>query len=169
MNRSGKKITKYNIEFDSLLELDLYEEFLSRGIQLQRGEPISVLEGFKTPVRCYTNDNKKFELKPDSPNIRKIEYTPDFILPVNKKTTNPKTGAEYDHYNVYIELKGFANETFRYRWKLFKKYIDTYEPTAKIFLLKRRHNGRVKAKDNKERLEETKQIVNNILDIIYGN
>lgn len=43
-----------------------------------------------------------------------------------------------------------------------------YEPTAKIFLIKRRHNGRVKPKDNTARIEETKQIVDNVLKIIYG-
>lgn len=169
MNRSGHKITKYNIEFDSLLELDIYEEFLSRDIELKRGEPIEVFNTFKTPIFCYSNDNKKFEFKREKQSIRGVTYTPDFVLRVTEKTINHKTGAERtDGYNVYIEAKGFANETFRYRWKLFKHYIDMYEPTARIFLIKRRHNGRVKEKDNTARIEETKQIVNNIIKIIYG-
>ena len=71
-------------------------------------------------------------------------------------------------FNVYIEVKGFANETFRYRWKLFKQWIVEHDPTARIFLIKRRHNGRVKEKDNTARIEETRQIVDNILKIIYG-
>lgn len=169
MNRSGHKITKYNIEFDSLLELDIYEEFLSRDIELKRGEPIEVFDAFKTPIFCYSNDNKKFEFKREKQSIKGVTYTPDFILRVTEKTINPKTKTERtDGYNVYIEAKGFANETFRYRWKLFKHYIDMYEPTAKIFLIKRRHNGRVKPKDNATRIEETKQIVDNIIKIIYG-
>lgn len=169
MNRSGHKITKYNIEFDSLLELDIYEEFLSRGIKLKRGEPIEVFDAFKTPIFCYSNDNKKFEFKREKQSIRGVTYTPDFVLRITEKTINPKTGAERtDGYNVYIETKGFANETFRYRWKLFKHYIDMYEPTAKIFLIKRRHNGRVKEKDNEARVGETREIVNNIIKIIYG-
>ena len=169
MNRSGHKITKYNIEFDSLLELDIYEEFLRRNIELKRGESIEVFDAFKTPIFCYSNDNKKFEFKREKQSIKGVVYTPDFILRVTEKTINPKTGTERtDGYNVYIEAKGFANETFRYRWKLFKHYIDMYEPTAKIFLIKRRHNGRVKPKDNALRLEETKQIVDNIIKIIYG-
>lgn len=167
MNRSGTKIEKYGIQFDSLLELDIYEEFLSRNIELKRGTPIKVFDSFTAPVFCYSNDNKKFELKKESPSIRCIEYTPDFILPVSWKMKE-KTGKDVlkGKYNAYIELKGFANETFRYRWKLFKQYITQNEPTARIFLIKRRHNGRVKLKDNTARIEETKQIVDNILEVL---
>ena len=167
MNRSGTKITKYGIEFDSLLELDLYEEFLRRNIKLERGEPIKILNSFSSPIFCYSNDNKKFELKKESSSIRCIEYTPDFTLKVHYtvKEKNGKSPLEGD-FNVYIETKGFANETFRYRWKLFKQWIVQNDPTARIFLIKRRHNGRVKEKDNLARIKETKQIVNNILDTI---
>ena len=153
MNRSGTKIEKYNIQFDSLLELDVYEEFLNRGIELKRGESIKVFEPFNASIICYSNDNKKFEFKQESSSIRGIEYTPDFIL----------------NNNIYIELKGFANETFRYRWKLFKQYITENKPDSKIFLVRRRHNGRVKPKDNEARIIETKQIVDNILTIIEQN
>lgn len=149
MNRSGIKISRYGIQFDSLLELDIYEEFLSRGIQLKRGEPIKVFEPFNTSIICYSNDNKKFVFKQESSSIRGIEYTPDFIL----------------NNNIYIELKGFANETFRYRWKLFKQYITENKPDSKIFLVKRRHNGRIKQKDNEARIIETKQIVDNIIKL----
>lgn len=167
MNRSGHKITKYNIEFDSLLELDIYEEFLGRGIELKRGEPIKVLDSFSNPIFCYSNDNKKFELKKESNITRCVEYTPDFTLKVHfiAKEKNGGKSLEGD-FNVYIEAKGFANETFRYRWKLFKQWIVENDPTARIFLIKRRHNGRVKPKDNLERIEETKQIVDNILKVL---
>jgi len=169
MNRSGTKIEKYGIQFDSLLELDIYEEFLSRDIELKRGEPIKIINSFSNPIFCYSNDNKKFELKKDSNTIRCIEYTPDFTLKVHfiAKEKNGGKSLEGD-FNVYIEVKGFANETFRYRWKLFKQWIVEHDPTARIFLIKRRHNGRVKEKDNKARIEETRQIVDNILKIIYG-
>lgn len=169
MNRSGTKIEKYGIQFDSLLELDIYEEFLSRDIELKRGEPIKIINSFNSPIFCYSNDNKKFELKKDSNTIRCIEYTPDFTLKVHfiAKEKNGGKSLEGD-FNVYIEVKGFANETFRYRWKLFKQWIVEHDPTARIFLIKRRHNGRVKEKDNTARIEETRQIVDNILKIIYG-
>ena len=36
---------------------------------------------------------------------RKISYTPDFYL---------------RKYKVYVEVKGYADELFRLRWKLFK-------------------------------------------------
>lgn len=167
MNRSGTKIEKYGIQFDSLLELDIYEEFLRKNIELKRGEPIKVLDSFNNPIFCYSNDNKKFELKKESISVRCVEYTPDFTLKVHyvAKEKNGKSPLEGD-FNVYIELKGFANETFRYRWKLFKQWIIENDPTARVFLIKRRHNGRVKEKDNTARIKETKQIVNDILNIL---
>lgn len=36
---------------------------------------------------------------------RKISYTPDYYLP---------------EYDVYIEVKGYADEMFKLRWKLFR-------------------------------------------------
>lgn len=169
MNRSGKKTERYGIQFDSLLELDIYEEFLGRGIELKRGEPIKILDSFSNPIFCYSNDNKKFELKKESNIIRCVEYTPDFTLKVHFIAKEKKGGKSLEgDFNVYIEAKGFANETFRYRWKLFKQWIVENDPTARIFLIKRRHNGRVKPKDNAARIEETKQIVDNIMKIIYG-
>ena len=153
MNRSGNKIERYGISFDSLLELDIYEEFIKQGVTLERGTPIIVEDKFDCNIICYSNDNKNFEIKPESKNIRKIEYTPDFIC-------------NYENKKAYIELKGFANETFRYRWKLFKKYLQANESDSMIFLIKRRHNGRVKPNDNLLRIKETEQIVSNIIEII---
>lgn len=156
MNRSGTKIKKYGIEFDSLLELDFYEGFLKRDKKLDRGTPIAIIDGFKSKVKCFTNDTDSGAFKVVSPTIRKIEYTPDFVY-------------YYPNGKAYIEVKGFPNETFRYRWKLFKKYIEEHEPDSIIFLIKRKHNGRVKLKDNMARIEETESIVSDILKIIQNN
>lgn len=79
MNRSGTKIEKYGIQFDSLLELDIYEEFLNREIELKRGEPIEVFDTFKTPIFCYSNDNKKFEFKKKS-NLLKELHIPQILF-----------------------------------------------------------------------------------------
>lgn len=158
MNRSGTKITKYGIEFDSLLELDLYEEFTNRGLRIIRGVPISVSDSMTVQFQCYTNDNKANKFKLESNKIKDIKYTPDFIIDIADVNKHSRT--------VYIEAKGFANETFRYRWKLFKKWLNRNDPDALVFLIKRKHNGRVKPKDNELRIQETKQIVDNIINII---
>ena len=50
-----------------------------------------------------TKEFKKGEIKEITQ--RAIKYTPDFYL--NK-------------YRVYVEVKGYADELFRMRWKLFK-------------------------------------------------
>lgn len=158
MNRNGTKITKYGIEFDSLLELDLYEEFTNRGIRIVRGVPIPVSDSLTVQFQCYTNDNKANKFKLESNKIKDIKYTPDFIIDIADVNKHSRT--------VYIEAKGFANETFRYRWKLFKKWLNRNDPNALVFLIKRKHNGRVKPKDNELRIQETKQIVDNIINII---
>ena len=161
MNRSGTKITKYGIEFDSLLELDLYEEFTNRGIRIVRGVPIPVSDSLTVQFHCYTNDNKANKFKLESNKIKDIKYTPDFIINIADVNKLSRT--------VYIEAKGFANETFRYRWKLFKKWLNRNDPNALIFLVKRKHNGRVKPKDNEARIKETKEIVDSIINTVrYG-
>ena len=170
MNRSGTKITKYGIEFDSLLELDLYEEFKNRGVRVERGVPITVLEGGKIWSKCYTNDNKAFKMKMENASMKDIKYTPDFVLTISRDAVN--LAGEHCYYpdaTVYVEAKGFANETFRYRWKLFKKWVDKNDMGAILFLVKRKHNGRVKPKDNEARIKETKEIVDSIINTVrYG-
>ena len=79
MNRSGTKITKYGIEFDSMLELDLYEEFSNRGIRIVRGVPIPVSDSITVQFQCYTNDNKANKFKLESNKICFILKTFLFI------------------------------------------------------------------------------------------
>lgn len=64
--------------------------------------PIKTTE-FKHPRRTKGKKQKPPEIKEVTQ--RKMEYTPDFYLP---------------DFDVYIEVKGYADEMFKMRWKLFK-------------------------------------------------
>ena len=61
---------------------------------------------FKTPRRTK-KAVKEGRTNPEIKQVvqRKMEYTPDFLL---------------DDIDTYIEVKGFADEQFKLRWKLFK-------------------------------------------------
>ncbi len=54
-------------------------------------DPIKTLEFVKGKIKSRT--------------VRSISYTPDFYLP---------------EYDIYIEVKGYADPLFKLRWKLFK-------------------------------------------------
>lgn len=53
--------------------------------------------------------------------IRGIKYTPD-----------------WESSNCFIEIKGYANESFPIRFKLFKKYLKDNNMKHKVFLLKKK-------------------------------
>lgn len=68
-------------------------------------------------------ESKRYTLLPnfkfDNKTIRAITYLPDFI------------GKDF-----VIECKGYANESFPLREKLFKYYLTKNEPNVKYFLVK---------------------------------
>lgn len=75
-------------------------------------ENFHVMEGFNFPFDCYERQsNGKGEFK--NRGLKKIlptKYTPDFIGD-----------------GFIIETKGYANEAFPLRWKLFKKLLTDSE------------------------------------------
>lgn len=68
-------------------------------------------------------ESKRYTLLPsfkfDNKTIRAITYLPDFI-----------------GKNFVIECKGFANESFPLREKLFKYYLTLNEPNTRYFLVR---------------------------------
>lgn len=87
----------------------------------------------KLEVYCYRKleeaglkplyEKTKYELIPkfsfDGEAIRACTYTPDF------------EGKGY-----IIETKGFANDAFPIKWKLFKRYMLEHKMTQKLYLVK---------------------------------
>ena len=66
----------------------------------------TIFEPLVYPQACYEGTAKKLYNKGSK--IRAITYTTDFVDPNGK---------------FIIETKGYANESFPLRWKLFKKHL----------------------------------------------
>jgi hypothetical protein len=98
--------------FDSIPEWEVWEHLAKVGISHTfHPASIELLPAITTTEFQHPRRTKKAvkegRVKPVLKKVtqRKMEYTPDFYL---------------DDYDVYIEVKGYADEQFKMRWKLFK-------------------------------------------------
>jgi hypothetical protein len=102
---NNKKVKAYGIEFDSKLELYVYQMFKSNKYDIRR-----CIESFELlPQLKYIDfiTGKKRSMA-------SANYTGDFFIEVNGKT-------------LVIEVKGFKTEGYRMRKKLFlHKYSKEY-------------------------------------------
>lgn len=85
------------LHFDSMLEYDVYTVIKDSGLDFVYQPNIELFPAIEVTEMVKGVIKKKTQ--------RNISYTPDFYLP---------------KYNVYIEVKGYAEELFKLRWKLFK-------------------------------------------------
>lgn len=101
-----------NIQFKSRLEVMIYKTLLQEGFNVQY-EPTKYIiwEGFKPNVSFYNKDKKTRMLKLDNKRLIDITYTPDFVF-------------EYKETTIVIEAKGFENDTFPIKKKLFRKWLE---------------------------------------------
>ena len=101
------------INFKSKLEVMVYKTLLQAGFN-PKYEPYTytIWEGFKPTVPFYTKI-KCFN-KLNLTKLRDITYTPDIYL-------------EYEGIKVIIEVKGAYNDVFPYKFKMFRKYIESLE------------------------------------------
>ena len=115
----GVKKTVYKgIEFQSLLEKHMYKALDDQGIKVDyEKHTFTVFPGMVYPQACY--EGTKTKLYNKGSKIRPITYTPDFVDPNGK---------------WIIETKGYANESFPLRWKLFKKHLKDNNLTYVLFM-----------------------------------
>lgn len=101
-----------NIQFKSRLEVMIYKTLLQERFSVKY-EPTKYIiwEGFKPNVSFYNKDKKTRMLKLDNKRLIDITYTPDFVF-------------EYKDTTVIIEAKGFENDTFPIKKKLFRKWLE---------------------------------------------
>ena len=85
------------LTFDSMPEYQVWKYITDSGLKYEYQPNIELFD------KVATKEFEKGEIK--DVNQRKIGYTPDFYLP---------------DYDCYIEVKGYADELFKLRWKLFK-------------------------------------------------
>lgn len=83
--------------FDSMVEYDVWEYMTSNKIKHVFHKELLLFD------TCDTSEYKNGKFI--NSKQRNIKYTPDYYLP---------------EYDTYIEVKGYADELFKLRWKLFK-------------------------------------------------
>ena len=116
--KNVKKQIYDGIEFQSKLELYCYKTLEKEKILVEYEETtFTIFEGVVYPQACYEGTAKKLYNKGSK--IRPITYTPDFVDPNGK---------------FIIETKGYANESFPLRWKLFKKHLKDNNLNYVLFM-----------------------------------
>lgn len=119
------------IKFRSLAEVMVYKTLLQQGFYPKYEEKTFLIwEGFTPTIPFYTKNsfkrkNKNIEIVSsstvkDSRTLSAITYTPDFIFTHKGKT-------------IIVEVKGFSNEVFPYKFKMFRKYLETLEGEYEVW------------------------------------
>ena len=117
MNRRIRNASpkEYNgIVFKSASEVMVYKTLTSLGFEVEY-EPTkyTIWQGFKPTVPFY-RPSKDGLLKLDNSKLMGITYTPDFIFfAPDKKTV------------IVIEVKGFSNDVYPYKKKMFRRYLES--------------------------------------------
>lgn len=100
-----------DIRFKSKLEVMVYKTLLQHGFEPEyETHTYTIWEGFRPTVHFYTRNKAKATIL----NLKKlinITYTPDFYM-------------EYQGLKIIIEVKGFENDLFPYKFKMFRKHIE---------------------------------------------
>ena len=105
--KNAKKSSYDGHDFQSNLELYCYKELEKAEIAVEyEAHTFTIFDALLYPQACYEGTAKKLYNKGSK--IRPITYTPDFVDPNGK---------------FIIETKGYANESFPLRWKLFIELI----------------------------------------------
>lgn len=117
MNRKVKNTSSckyHNIEFKSKAEMLIYKGLIEAGLEPNyEGITFTIWDGYRPIIPFYIIDKDGNKINKKS-KLKDITYTPDFTL-------------NYNGYTVVIEVKGFANDVFPYKFKIFRKYIETKE------------------------------------------
>lgn len=98
--------------FKSKLEVQCYKILLENNFNpLYEYKTFVIWRGFKPTIPFYEKDKNNHN-KLSMHKIIDIKYTPDFIF-------------KYGNLNIFIEIKGFENDVFYIKKKLFRKYLET--------------------------------------------
>lgn len=111
----------YNgINFDSKLEMFCYQKLLENNIKNTYNEITYTLVE-KYDYLGYEYPEKKTPLGNFRRVVLPVTYTPDFVI----------------QENIIIECKGFADNKFPIKWKMFKKQLqDKFSDNVYLFMPK---------------------------------
>lgn len=106
------------IKFKSKLEVYCYKALKKAKIPFDyEVKKYTLIDGFKPGMGIWTKSRGIFKARKTP--VRPITYTPDFVC------TNDKW---------VIETKGYKSEGFKFRWKLFIRYLHRRDLTPEVFM-----------------------------------
>lgn len=109
------------ISFKSKLEKRAYQTLKEQGFPvLYEPKKFIIWEGFRPNVPFYNKDASTRMLKMDSKKVIDISYTPDLMF-------------EYNNHLIIIEMKGFENNTYPLKKKIFRKWLESNYPNSIYF------------------------------------
>lgn len=102
------------ILFKSKLEKMVYSTLKEQGFPVRyEPEKIVIWEGFRPTTPFYDKDNKTRLLKLEMKKLLDITYKPDFMF-------------DYKNHLIIIESKGFVNDIFPIKKKLFRAWLEEH-------------------------------------------
>lgn len=134
MNKKVKNATECTydgIKFKSKLEMDTYIGLKEAGFEPEYEKhtyKVSETKLYPTPNYTVYRDRKlhKDVWGRNPYKVLGVRFTPDFVFTVGGKT-------------IIVESKGYSNETYRYRKKLFFKWLEENDQNSMFFEI---HNKR---------------------------
>lgn len=109
------------IFFKSKLEKMAYQTLKEQGFPvLYEPKKFIIWEGFRPNVPFYNKDASTRMLRMDSKKVIDISYTPDLMF-------------EYNNHLIIIEMKGFENNTYPLKKKIFRKWLESNYPNSIYF------------------------------------
>lgn len=120
-----------NINFKSLAEVMVYKTLIQQGFSPQyEKETFLIWEGFIPKVPFYTKNS--FKRKNHNIEIVGVNTVKD-KRPINGITYTPDFTFEYNGKKIIVEVKGFQNDVFPYKFKIFRKYIEELNGNYEIW------------------------------------
>lgn len=122
---------EYNgIKFKSQLEVMTYRTLLEKGFTPKYEEEKYILwDGFIPSVPFYTKN--KFKRKNHNIEVLSNSTCKD-KRPVQCAVYVPDFTFDYKGRHIIVEVKGFSTDTFKYRFKLFRKSLEYREDKDKL-------------------------------------
>lgn len=113
--KNATSLTTNDITFKSKLEASVYRHLLQAGFSPAYEEvTFTIWEGFKPTIPFYGKQGLNMK------KLISITYTPDFTFC-------------YEDKFIILEVKGFQNDLFPYKFKMFRKLLE--QPKYKNVLL----------------------------------
>ena len=112
--KNAQPLEYEGILFKSKLEKMTFITLKEAGFPVKyEPQKIVVFEGFKPTVPFYDKNKATRMLALQTKKLVSITYTPDFMF-------------EYNNHLVIIEAKGFTNDTFPIKKKLFRAWLEEH-------------------------------------------